>query len=39
MATMTVPLSGLLTIEEYLGTSYDPDCDFVDGCLDTAYCR
>jgi Uma2 family endonuclease len=34
MATMTVPISGLLTIEEYLGTSYDPDCDFVDGCLE-----
>jgi hypothetical protein len=31
-ATQTVP--ALLTLEEYLGTSYHPDCDFVDGHLE-----
>jgi len=32
VATETVP--ALLTLEEYLRTSYDPDCDFVDGVLE-----
>ena len=31
-ATQTVP--ALLTLEEYLRTSYHPDCDFVDGVLE-----
>ena len=31
-ATQTVP--ALLTLEEYLGTSYHPDCDFVDGHIE-----
>src|SRR5437868_5471830 len=25
--------AAVVSVEEYLGTSYDPDCDFVDGLL------
>ena len=25
------PTQTLISVEEYLGTSYRPDCDFVDG--------
>ena len=34
MAALTQPVPEPLTIEEYLQTSYRPDCDFVDGFLD-----
>ena len=30
MAALTQPNPSYLTIEEYLSTSYHPDCDFVD---------
>ena len=26
--------SALVTVEEYLNTSYDPDCDYVDGVIE-----
>src|ERR1700730_1610614 len=26
-----MPISALVSVEEYLNTSYDPDCDYVDG--------
>ena len=34
MAALTQPAPALLTMEEYLSTSYEPDCDFVDGVLE-----
>jgi len=34
MATATQTVPALLTLEEYLHTSYHPDCDFVDGHLE-----
>ncbi len=34
MAAATQPVPALLSLEEYLRTSYHPDCDFVDGYLD-----
>ena len=24
----------MVSLEEYLATDYEPDCDFVDGCLE-----
>jgi hypothetical protein len=34
MAAATQPVPALLSLEEYLRTSYHPDCDFVDGHLE-----
>ena len=34
MATALQTVPELLTLEEYLNTSYRPDCDFVDGVLE-----
>jgi Uma2 family endonuclease len=34
MAALAQPDPELLTIEEYLQTTYEPDCDFVDGYLE-----
>ena len=34
MAAATQPFPPLLTIDEYLQTTYRPDCDFVDGHLE-----
>jgi Uma2 family endonuclease len=34
MAVFAQPEPALLTIEEYLRTAYEPDCDFVDGHLE-----
>jgi Uma2 family endonuclease len=34
MATAVQPVPALLTMEEYLHTSYSPDCDLVDGILE-----
>ena len=34
MAVATQTASALLTLEEYLRTSYHPDCDFVDGHIE-----
>ena len=34
MAALTQPVPEPLTLEEYLQTSYRPDCDFVDGYLE-----
>jgi Uma2 family endonuclease len=34
MAVATQPITALLTLEEYLRTSYHPDCDFVDGVIE-----
>jgi Uma2 family endonuclease len=31
---MVVPAAALVSLEEYLATSYEPDCDFVDGVLE-----
>ena len=33
-AAAVVPVAGLMTMEEYLHTSYRPDCDFVDGVVE-----
>ena len=29
-----MPVTELITVEEYLSTDYSPDCDFVDGLLE-----
>ena len=34
MAAATQPVPALLTLEEYMQTTYRPDCDFVDGHLE-----
>ena len=34
MAAAAQTISDLLTLEEYLRTSYRPDCEFVDGVLE-----
>jgi len=34
MAAATQPVPALLSLEEYLRTSYHPDCDFVDGHIE-----
>jgi Uma2 family endonuclease len=31
---MTMPRATLVSIEEYLSSSYEPDCDYVDGVLE-----
>ena len=30
----SMPVTELITVEEYLSTDYSPDCDFVDGVLE-----
>ena len=34
MAAATQPVPALMSLEEYLRTSYHPDCDFVDGHIE-----
>lgn len=29
-----LPQATLISVEEYLATSYQPDCDYVDGCIE-----
>ena len=29
-----MPAGALISVEEYLSTSYDPDCDYVDGVVE-----
>ena len=31
---VSMPVTELITVEEYLSTDYSPDCDFVDGVLE-----
>jgi Uma2 family endonuclease len=34
MATAVVPVPAVISLEEYLNTSYHPDCEFVDGVVE-----